>query len=539
MVHLAERLPFEVPRPCAALDGSEIVAVERDGATYLLRLVTFIEGEPLIDAQHLAPPVLFALGGVAGSVARALENFEHAAADRAMQWDPRHVGAVVEALAPHVEDAARRELVARGRGRRAARRSSGSRRDCRSQIVHCDVTDWNVDRPARPRRPADAVRRDRLRRRHAHAARLRARRRGLDRVRPRAGRRRSARPPRSCAASTPPARSTTPSSRRFPHLIAARAAILAVGTEQQAVLEPHNAYAQRVRAGDWAICETAAAQPAALVDAAFRLACRPQRRRARAARPVRGLAASRHRAGGARRPLADGARLRARAARRDRRPRRGAPARDARALERRARDRPPRPRPLRRRAAPRCARRSRAASSGPAGASSCSRQAASRCAWPASRPPWRPARPLRRATCSGSIATRAAALPPHLHVQVAPTGLAELPGLATAGARAGLARALPAPRRRCSGSPAGRAAPASAARPPPRRDPAGAAALLRGAAGDRARPAPAPLRRARPRLPRLRQQRRRARPQPSARDRRPRPASCGCSTRTRASSTRA
>ena len=51
MVHLAERLPLELPRPCAALDGSEIVAVERDGVTYLLRLVTFVEGEPLIDAR--------------------------------------------------------------------------------------------------------------------------------------------------------------------------------------------------------------------------------------------------------------------------------------------------------------------------------------------------------------------------------------------------------------------------------------------------------------------------------------------------------
>jgi len=108
MVHLAERLPIEVPRPCVTRDGREIVAVERDGVTYLLRLVTFIEGEPLIDAPHLAPPVLRALGEVAGLVARALEDFEHPAAERAMQWDPRHVGAVVEALAPHVEDANRR-----------------------------------------------------------------------------------------------------------------------------------------------------------------------------------------------------------------------------------------------------------------------------------------------------------------------------------------------------------------------------------------------------------------------------------------------
>jgi Ser/Thr protein kinase RdoA (MazF antagonist) len=143
MLHLAERLPLEVPRPCPALDGSEIVAIERDGVTYLLRLVTFIEGEPLIDVQHLAPPVLRALGAAAGRVARALEEFEHPAADRAMQWDPRHVGAVVEALAPHVEDPRRRALVI-DVGAAAAEAIARLAPQLRRQIVHCDVTDWNV-----------------------------------------------------------------------------------------------------------------------------------------------------------------------------------------------------------------------------------------------------------------------------------------------------------------------------------------------------------------------------------------------------------
>ena len=91
--------------------------------------MTFIEGEPLIDAPHLAPPVLRALGEVAGLVARSLEDFEHPAAERAMQWDPRHVGAVVEALAPHVEDPRRRALVSEVAAVRP-RPSSGSRRSC-------------------------------------------------------------------------------------------------------------------------------------------------------------------------------------------------------------------------------------------------------------------------------------------------------------------------------------------------------------------------------------------------------------------------
>ena len=102
---------------------------------------------------HLAPPVLRALGEVAGLVARALEDFEHPAADRAMQWDPRHVGAVVEALAPHVEDPRRRALVDASSRPPRPRRSSGSHRGCRSQIVALRRDRLERDRPAR-RAPA-------------------------------------------------------------------------------------------------------------------------------------------------------------------------------------------------------------------------------------------------------------------------------------------------------------------------------------------------------------------------------------------------
>ena len=133
MVHLGERLPLEVPQPRRALDGSEIAAVERDGVIYLLRLVTFVEGEVLLDQQHLAPAVLRTLGEAAGLVARALEGFEHPAADRTMQWDPRHVGPVVEALAPHVEDPAPARARRRASRRPRPRRSSGSRRYCRAR----------------------------------------------------------------------------------------------------------------------------------------------------------------------------------------------------------------------------------------------------------------------------------------------------------------------------------------------------------------------------------------------------------------------
>ena len=271
MVHLAARLPIEVPEPCPARDGREIVGVDRDGVTYLLRLVTFIEGEPLIDAPHLAPPVLRALGEVAGLVARSLEDFEHPAAERAMQWDPRHVGAVVEALAPHVEDARRRALVSEV-GARAAEAIERLAPQLRRQVTHCDVTDWNVigrrDRAGRPM-PCGVIDFGDVTRtlracELAVAASIAYGHEPDDPI---------------CAAAEivrgfdAVCRLDDAELEVLPHLIAARAAIVAVGTEQQAALEPHNAYAQRVRAGDWAICETAAAQPVLLVDAVLRRAC--------------------------------------------------------------------------------------------------------------------------------------------------------------------------------------------------------------------------------------------------------------------------
>jgi 4-aminobutyrate aminotransferase-like enzyme/Ser/Thr protein kinase RdoA (MazF antagonist) len=271
MAHLGELLPLEVPQPCAALEGGEIVAVERDGVTYLLRLVTFIEGEPLIDSLHLAPVALRALGEAAGLVARALEGFEHPAADRAMQWDPRHVGAVVEALAPHVADPRRRALATRVAGAAAAAIDRLVPLLPR-QIIHCDVTDWNVigrrDRAGRPM-PCGVIDFGDITRtlRVCELAVAASIAYGHDPDEPVCA---AAEIVRGFDAVCP---LDDAELEALPHLIAARAAIVAVGTEQQAVLEPHNGYAQRVREGDWSICEAAANVPPRLAEATFRLAC--------------------------------------------------------------------------------------------------------------------------------------------------------------------------------------------------------------------------------------------------------------------------
>ena len=423
--------------------------------TYLLRLVTFIEGEPLIDADHLAAPVLYALGDVAGQVARALEDFEHAGLPIArMQWDPRHVGAVVEALAPHVEDPRRRELVA-GVATAAAEAIERLAPRLPRQIVHCDVTDWNVigrrDRAGRLM-PCGVIDFGDVTRtlRVCELAVAASIAFGHDPDDPICA---AAEIVRGFDAACP---LDDAELEALPHLIAARAAIVAVGTEQQALLEPHNDYAQRVRAGDWAICEAAAAVPLALAEAAFRLACGRDAAALAPRVPAGTLAAP-----GRRAAVACGRRSRpapaldpalARCGRRARRPRRGALPRDPRALARRAGDGAPRPRRLRARGqrgarAARRARRARAAS-----ASSCSRPTVSRCAWPGSRRRWRAGEQVAAGAAVGHLRrgrTRCRCISTCRSHRRA---LTALPGLVDPGARGSVARAVPASRRRCSGS---------------------------------------------------------------------------------------
>ena len=147
-----ERLPLEVPLPCA---GARRQRARRGRARRrdLPPAARHVHRGRAADrcAAPRAARAARARRGRGPCVARALEDFEHPAADRAMQWDPRHVGAVVEALAPHVEDPrgassshARRR--GRGRGDRAARAAPAAP----GRALRRDRLER--DRPARPRR---------------------------------------------------------------------------------------------------------------------------------------------------------------------------------------------------------------------------------------------------------------------------------------------------------------------------------------------------------------------------------------------------
>lgn len=133
---------LRVPAVLAAVSGDEIVSVEVDGQRLSVRLLEFVAGSPLTDAD-LPPRDVAALGRIAGLVARTLAPLEHPAADRGTQWDLRRAGEVVGALASYVADHGRRTEVLRGTAHATAALLHVAG-DLPIQIVHGDITDDNA-----------------------------------------------------------------------------------------------------------------------------------------------------------------------------------------------------------------------------------------------------------------------------------------------------------------------------------------------------------------------------------------------------------
>ena len=252
MLHAAAAgLSFAVPIPQPALDGAMVTRVETTaGGAHDLRLVTFIDGEPMDRVGHLAPVVLRAHGAMAAEMARALEGFDHPALDRVLQWDIRHAGAVVEALAPYVAAPERRTL-ARTAAARAAAALRPLESDLRVRVIHADVTDLNTvtrrDRAGRPM-PAGLIDFGDLSRTWlaADLAVTIAADVFHDLDRPLQAAREVA---RGFLALLP---LTEAELAAIWPMVVARSAAVAVSGDQQAALEPDNAYVAATRDEEWA-----------------------------------------------------------------------------------------------------------------------------------------------------------------------------------------------------------------------------------------------------------------------------------------------
>jgi 4-aminobutyrate aminotransferase-like enzyme/Ser/Thr protein kinase RdoA (MazF antagonist) len=144
MRHLSGRKGApSVPQPIAAKDGSEILSLDIKGQPCQVRLLTYLEGEPLTRRKFLPEASVAALGRVCGETARGLETFLHPGLDRQIQWDLRHAMTIADALMASVPDQAKREAIMRTLAA-ADELVKPHSPDFRSQAIHQDITDDNV-----------------------------------------------------------------------------------------------------------------------------------------------------------------------------------------------------------------------------------------------------------------------------------------------------------------------------------------------------------------------------------------------------------
>lgn len=146
LLRLAER-GLSVPAPVAAPDGAYLSdTTDAAGRPTSVRLLSFVEGESLVDEGHLFAGTIAGLGRLAGRVVAELADLEDPALDRDLQWDLRNAMAVVEGLAASVQDPDRRRLTvdtARAAWAHVERFAAG----LPVQPVHGDITDDNVVGP--------------------------------------------------------------------------------------------------------------------------------------------------------------------------------------------------------------------------------------------------------------------------------------------------------------------------------------------------------------------------------------------------------
>ena len=135
-----------VQRPVPSIGGEAMLRWSplENGEPFLVRLLTWLPGRPLSAVPPPTRPValLEDLGATMGRSARALAGFDHPAAHRPFQWDPRRGPDVVAAHASAVTNQERAALLARWQRRLEPLREAMTH--LRQGVIHNDANDNNV-----------------------------------------------------------------------------------------------------------------------------------------------------------------------------------------------------------------------------------------------------------------------------------------------------------------------------------------------------------------------------------------------------------
>ncbi len=141
LAHLAGKgLP--VPGVRQAVDGRDLLSVMVDERTVHIRLLDYIDGQPLTRLPHFSARLRAQMGQLCAQVDQALADFDHPGLARTLQWDPRHAPALIAEMLPVLADPQRRNQVAEAAAQ-AGQRLLAVQDELPSQAVHLDITDDN------------------------------------------------------------------------------------------------------------------------------------------------------------------------------------------------------------------------------------------------------------------------------------------------------------------------------------------------------------------------------------------------------------
>ncbi|MDH4440809.1 MAG: phosphotransferase, partial [Rhizobium sp.] len=144
MMHLRSLdLGLDIPVPIATLTGEYIPQCEIAENFYWLRVLTFLDGQPLTRQKFLAEEQVAALGDVTARIALGLKDFKHPGLDRDLQWDLRRAGPVALHLLKSVTDQATRDRIAKAMIV-AVKRLQPVAPELRLHAIHHDITDDNI-----------------------------------------------------------------------------------------------------------------------------------------------------------------------------------------------------------------------------------------------------------------------------------------------------------------------------------------------------------------------------------------------------------
>jgi 4-aminobutyrate aminotransferase-like enzyme/Ser/Thr protein kinase RdoA (MazF antagonist) len=264
--HLQEHSNVRVPKVITSLNGEELLTETVAGHTVHLRLLDYIDGQPLTHLPHLGREVIAGFGELCGRMSLALAGFEHPGLERTLQWDPRHALELITHLLSTLENLPQRAALEQV-VEQVERRVRPLADHLPWQAVHMDITDDNVVWQRDAQRHwqvqgvidfGDLVRTWRIADLSVTCAALLHHAEG---------------DPFAILPAIQACHAITPLQHEellvlWP-LIVARAAVLVLSSEQQQGLDPDNAYLLKNAEHEWEIFNVATSVPFELMEAAI------------------------------------------------------------------------------------------------------------------------------------------------------------------------------------------------------------------------------------------------------------------------------